>query len=111
MRIACLYLIVSVVSLNMLSIDLSLFSYEFMRHAFIAGTLAAILSGAVGYFVGLRNLAFAGHALTHVGFAGAAGAGLVGMTPLGGQLLITLLAGMGMGVFGEKISKNDLIIG
>lgn len=108
---AYLSLIASVVSLNMLSIDLSLFNYEFMRHAFIAGTLAAILSGAVGYFVGLRNLAFAGHALTHVGFAGAAGAGLVGMTPLGGQLLVTLLAGMGMGFFGEKISKNDLVIG
>jgi zinc/manganese transport system permease protein len=88
-----------------------LFAYEFMRNAFIAGTLAAVLAGAVGYFVALRNLAFAGHALTHVGFAGAAGAGLLGLTPMGGQLIVTLLAAMGMGVLGDRVTRDNLSIG
>jgi len=30
------------------------FSYPFMRHAFVAGTIVAILAGVVGYFVVLR---------------------------------------------------------
>ena len=47
--------------------------YEFMRTAFLAGGVVAIVGGAVGYFLVLRNLAFAGHALSHVGFAGATG--------------------------------------
>jgi zinc/manganese transport system permease protein len=88
-----------------------LFAYDFMQNAFIAGTLAAILAGAVGYFVALRNLAFAGHALTHVGFAGAAGAGLLGLTPMGGQLIVTILAAMGMGVLGDRITRDNLSIG
>lgn len=48
----------------------SLLEYEFMRHAFFAGTLAAILSGIVGYFVIIRHLSFAAHALGHISFAG-----------------------------------------
>jgi zinc/manganese transport system permease protein len=56
--------------------------YEFMRTAFAAGAIVAVVAGAVGYFLLLRHLAFAGHALSHVGFAGAAGAALVGIAPL-----------------------------
>lgn len=88
-----------------------IFDYSFMRHAFIAGTLAAILAAITGYFMALRNLTFAGHALSHVGFAGAAAAGLVGLSPLTGQLLITILAAMGMGCLGERVRRNDFIIG
>src|SRR5687768_4581556 len=87
------------------------FAYDFMRNAFIAGTIAAIVSGAIGYFVVLHSQNFAGHALSHVGFAGAAGAGLVGLSPSSGQLILTLLAAVGMGALGEKTSKSDVAIG
>ena len=92
-------------------LDLSMFSYEFMRHALIAGTFAAILAGAVGYFVIIRNLSFAAHALGHIGFAGASGALLIALSPMTGQLIFTLLAAMGIGALGERISKSDMIIG
>jgi zinc/manganese transport system permease protein len=75
----------------------SLFEYYFLRNALIAGTIAAILAGFVGYFMIIRKLAFAGHALGHIGFAGATGAGLVGLTPVTGQLFLTLLAAIGIG--------------
>lgn len=88
-----------------------IFDYTFMRHAFIAGTLAAVLAAITGYFMALRNLTFAGHALSHVGFAGAAAAGLVSLSPLTGQLLITILAALGMGSLGERVRRNDFIIG
>ena len=42
----------------------SLFHYEFMVHAFEAGTIVAIIAGAIGYFVVLRASAFAAHALS-----------------------------------------------
>lgn len=88
-----------------------IFDYEFMRHAFLAGTVAAILAGVVGYFVIIRNLSFAAHALGHIGFAGASGALLVGLSPITGQLWLTLFAALGMGALGDKINKNDMIIG
>lgn len=90
---------------------LNLFGYEFMRHAYVAGTIAAVLSGIVGYFVIIRNLAFAGHALGHIGFAGASGALLVGLTPIMGQLILTIIAAIGIGALGERISESDMAIG
>ncbi len=90
---------------------LSMFDYGFMQHAFIAGTLIAVLAGAVGYFIVLRNLAFASHALSHIGFAGATGAILLNLSPILGQLVITLLAAFGIGIAGNRINKGDLAIG
>jgi zinc/manganese transport system permease protein len=95
----------------MIDLTTGLFGYEFMRHAFMAGTVAAIISGVVGYFVIIRNLSFASHALGHIGFAGASGALLLGLSPITGQLLLTLLAAMGMGALGDRLSKNDMVIG
>ena len=58
--------------------------YDFMRTAFAASGMAAILAGTVGFFLVLRGQTFAGHALSHVGFTGATGAVLFGLSPLAG---------------------------
>ena len=49
-------------------------SYAFMVNAFLASGIVAVAAGVVGYFLVLRGEVFAGHALSHVGFAGATGA-------------------------------------
>ena len=85
--------------------------YEFMRNAFMAGSAVAIVGGAVGYFLVLRNLIFAGHALSHVGFAGAAGAMLLGINALWGLLVFTLTAGIAMGLLGERLRGRDVAVG
>jgi zinc/manganese transport system permease protein len=85
--------------------------YEFMRNAFMAGGLVAIVAGAVGFFVVLRNLAFAGHALSHVGFAGATGSVLIGASPLWGMLGFTLVAAIVMGVLGDRLRGRDVAAG
>ena len=86
-------------------------AYDFMRTAFMAGGIVAVLSGLVGYFLVLRNQTFAGHALAHVGFTGATGAILVGIAPLWGLVGFTLAAGLAMGALGEKLSARDVAIG
>ena len=88
-----------------------LFAYNFMRYAFAAGTMAAIVSAIIGYFVVLRAQNFAAHALSHIGFAGAAGAGLLGLSVTTGQLGMTVLAAIGMGFLGNRASKSDVAIG
>ena len=50
-----------------------LLRYAFMQHAYEAGTIVALSAGIIGYFVVLRGLSFAAHALSHIGFAGATG--------------------------------------
>ncbi len=85
--------------------------YEFMQNAFLAGTIVAIVASVVGYFVVLRHVTFAGHALSHIGFSGAAGAVLVGVSPIWGLLAFTLLAALAMGLLGERLEGRDVAIG
>ncbi|WP_428539633.1 metal ABC transporter permease [Rhodopila sp.] len=89
----------------------AMLDYDFMRNAFAAASIVAIVSGAVGYFLVLRGQTFAGHALAHVGFTGATGAFLVGITPLWGLVLMTVAAGIGMGLLGERLAQRDVAIG
>ena len=85
--------------------------YQFMQHAFEAGTLVAIVAGIVGYFVVLRRSSFAAHALSHIGFAGAAGAVLFGLSPVLGLLLFTSVGGVGMTLLGSRAAHRDVQIG
>jgi zinc/manganese transport system permease protein len=85
--------------------------YDFMRTAFAASGVVAILAGTVGFFLVLRGQTFAGHALSHVGFTGATGAVLLGLPPLAGLVGFTVLAGLGMGLLGEKLAERDVAIG
>lgn len=85
--------------------------YDFMQNAFAAAGIVAVVSGLVGYFLVMRSQTFAGHALSHIGFAGATGAGLIGLAPLWGLLGFTLAAGIVMGMLSERISNRDVAIG
>lgn len=85
--------------------------YEFVRHALLVGSLAAILGAIVGYFVILRHVSFAVHALAHIGFTGATGAAMLGWSSLNGMLAIAVLAGMMMGIIGERLQRSDVAIG
>ena len=58
--------------------------FHFMVNALRAGTIVAVVAGAVGYFMVLRRQAFAGHTLALIGFPGAAGAIWLGLSPTAG---------------------------
>jgi len=88
-----------------------MFAYEFMNNAFAAAGIVAVVSGLVGFFLVMRGQTFAGHALSHIGFAGATGAGLIGIAPLWGLVGFSVAAGIGMGLLGERISNRDVAIG
>ncbi|HEX4773939.1 MAG TPA: metal ABC transporter permease [Candidatus Saccharimonadales bacterium] len=98
-------------SLNLWSDLQAMWHYSFMQHAFEAGTIVAIVAGVVGYFVVLRRSSFAAHALSHVGFAGAAGAVLIGLNPLVGLLAFTSGGGVAMALLGRRPSQQDVQIG
>lgn len=64
-----------------------MFSHEFVRNAWLAGTFIALACGTVGWFVVMRGQVFAGDALSHVAFVGAI-AWILGI----GVLLLAVLA-------------------
>lgn len=91
-----------------------LMRYPFMQHAFLAGTLVAILAGVMGYFMVLRSQSFAGHSLANVGFAGATGAALFGLSPVLGLFIAGIAAALGIQVLGlgaHQTRQNDVAVG
>jgi zinc/manganese transport system permease protein len=86
-----------------------------MLNALRAGTIVAVVSGAIGYFMVLRRQSFVGHTLAVIGFPGAAGATWLGINAgfgyfgfcLAGALVIAALPGggranSGLGGYGEE---------
>jgi zinc/manganese transport system permease protein len=88
-----------------------MFQFEFIRTAYEAGTVIALVAGIVSYLVVLRRSSFAAHALGHIGFSGAAGAVLFGVQPIFGLLLFTAGGGTGMAILGRKAAQRDVEIG
>ncbi|GCF08585.1 metal ABC transporter permease [Dictyobacter arantiisoli] len=73
-----------------------LLHYHFMQNAYVAGTLVALMAGMMGYFMVLRGQSFAGHSLANVGFVGATGAVLFGISPIIGLFIAGICAALGI---------------
>src|SRR5437763_12729591 len=71
-----------------------LFQFAFMVNAFRAGTIVAVVAGAIGWFMVIRRQAFAGHTLAVVGFPGAAGAVWLGVSAAWGFFAFCLTAAL-----------------
>lgn len=84
---------------------------EFMRNAFVAGTVVGIACGLVGWFVVLRAQVFAGDALSHVAFTGALAAAAIGIDLRVGLFAATILGGIVMGALGDRARGDDAVIG
>src|SRR5205814_7808566 len=94
-----------------------LFEFPFMVNAFRAGTIVAVIAACIGWFMVLRRQTFAGHTLALVGFPGAAGAVLVGVSAnlgffafcLGAALVIGALPSTGAGRFNEESATIGVV--
>ncbi|MDQ1370180.1 MAG: zinc/manganese transport system permease protein [Acidimicrobiaceae bacterium] len=98
-------------SWNLLDDVGQLLHYPFMRHAFAAGTIVAVLAGVVGYFVVLRQSSFAAHALSEIGFAGASGGVAFGFSAVYGLLGMSLIGAVLIGALGKRLRGRDAVIG
>lgn len=88
-----------------------IWGFAFMRNAFEAGSMIAIVAGIIGYLVVVRRSAFATHALGHGGFSGAAAAVLLGVNPVFGLLVFTMGMGSAMAFLGQRAANRDVEIG
>jgi len=82
-----------------------------VTNALTVGTIVAIVSAALGYFVVIRGFSFVGHAVTDIGLAGGAGAVLVGLNPLWGLLAFCTLAAAGVDLLGGRVRERDVATG
>jgi zinc/manganese transport system permease protein len=88
-----------------------LLGQHFVHTALWAGAVAAVVSGAIGVFVVARGMSFAVHAISELGFTGAAGALVLGIDPVLGVLGGSLLVGLVLGLLSLRGRERDSAIG
>ena len=98
-------------SIDLISIFHDIFQYQFMRNAFLIGTIISVIAGIIGYLVVLRRVSFAAHAYSEIGFAGASGALLLNINPLVGLLSSSILGGTVIAILGNRASQRDVEVG
>jgi zinc/manganese transport system permease protein len=78
-----------------------------MMNTWIAATIVAVVAGVVGFFAVLRGSTFAAHAIPNGAFAGAAGAGLLGISTLTGLAVFSVAGALGIGALGRR-ARHDV---
>jgi len=87
------------------------FSNPEVQNALWLGGVIAVVSGAIGVFTVLRGQSFAGHAMSDMGAAGAAGALLAGGTAIAGFLSFSVVAGASVDLLGVRPRDRDVATG
>ncbi len=77
-----------------------------MMNTWIAATIVAVIAGVLGFFAVLRGQSFAAHAIPNGAFAGAAGAGLIGVNTLVGLAVFSVAGALGIGSFGRRARQD-----
>jgi zinc/manganese transport system permease protein len=88
-----------------------LLGQHFVHTALLAGAVVAVVSGAIGTFVVTRGASFAVHAVSELGFTGAAGALVLGVDPVAGMIAGSLLVGGVLGFLSLRGRERDSAIG
>lgn len=88
-----------------------LLAEHFVHTALWAGAVVAVVCGAIGVFVVARGMSFAVHAISELGFTGAAGALVLGIDPVLGLLGGSLLVGGALGGLSLRGRERDSAIG
>jgi zinc/manganese transport system permease protein len=73
----------------------------------LAATAVAVNAGGTGFSAGLRGSTFAAHAIPNGGFAGAAGASLLGLNPFAGLAAFSVAGALGIAGLSRR-SRPDV---
>lgn len=91
---------------------LEIFQYGFMRNALAAGLLVSIACGIIGTYVVINRIVFLSGGIAHAAYGGIGLGYLLGINPVIGAILFSILASLGMGSVHRKTGeRSDTIIG
>ncbi|MBT4499988.1 MAG: metal ABC transporter permease [Gemmatimonadetes bacterium] len=84
-----------------------LLQYEFMRNGLLAAVLVSIACGIVGSFVVVKRIVFISGGISHAAFGGIGLGYWLGIEPLLAVIPFSLLAAVGIGLFGREMKVSD----
>ncbi len=90
----------------------ALFEYRFLLHAVIASVLSGIVCGIVGTYIVTNRIVFLSGGITHASFGGLGIAWFLGMNPILGAAIFSVLTALGIEFISDKTQiRNDSVIG
>ncbi len=96
----------------MINALLEMLQYGFMRNALLAGLLVSLACGLVGTLVVLNRLVFVSGGVAHAAYGGVGLATFLGLNPVLGAIVFSLLASISMGwVQYRTRQRSDTLIG
>jgi len=85
---------------------------EFVRHALLAATAAAVLCGVLGVFVVGKRIAFLADGIAHAAFGGLGLCAFLGLDPRLGAIGVAVACALALGALGnERLRSLDALIG
>ncbi len=89
-----------------------LIKYQFLQNAFIAGLLASVLAGIIGFIIVEKKMIMMSGGIAHASYGGVGLGYLIGIEPLYGALGFSLLSAVSVGLIKRKGgTDSDIIIG
>jgi zinc transport system permease protein len=86
--------------------------YEFFRNALLAGFLASVICGIIGSYVVVKHMISVAGGLSHAAFGGIGLGFLLGIDPLAGALIFTLVIAVLIWILIERSHQHiDTLIG
>ena len=84
---------------------MDIFQYEFMQKAFIVGILLSIIIPMVGSIIVLKRLSMIGDALSHSSLAGVSAGLAIGLNPILGAIISSIIAALSIEFIRKRIPK------
>lgn len=86
--------------------------YEFLRNAIFAALLASISCGIIGSYIVARRMVFISGGITHASFGGIGLGYFLGINPLIGAIIFSVLSALGIRTFSKRSEiREDSAIG
>jgi zinc transport system permease protein len=85
----------------------NLFHYRFFIHAFLAAILASIACGILGTYIVTKRMVFISGGITHASFGGIGLGYFLGINPMLGAAVFSLVSALGIEFFTRKIKVRE----
>ncbi|HZJ99554.1 MAG TPA: metal ABC transporter permease [Tissierellaceae bacterium] len=84
---------------------MDIFEYAFMQKAFMVGIMLAIIIPCIGVVVVLKRLSMIGDALSHTSLAGIAAGLIMGINPVLGAIVLSIIAALGIEIIRKRMPR------
>ena len=86
--------------------------FGFMRNALLTGLLVSVACGVIGTFVVVKRIVFVSGGIAHAAYGGIGLGYFLGLDPVVGAIVFSLLAALGMGMVQRRTGERaDTLIG